>query len=78
MSWKSKFGNERAQYKALIEKALEDMGMNQTLVAKKANVTRQAVSATLLGKIHSDKVFKVLRKAGIKEKYICDPKKHTK
>lgn len=75
MSWKRKYGIQRAKHKPQIEQELEDAGMNQTMIAKKAKISRQAVSATLLGKIHSEKVFRVLRDAGISEEYICDPMK---
>jgi transcriptional regulator with XRE-family HTH domain len=75
VSWKSVYGQKRAQNKRLIQKHLDDAGLDGPRVAERAGVSRQAVSATLNGHIHSEAVLAELRKAGVPEKLLFDPRK---
>lgn len=75
MSWVTKYGQKRARNKRLIQRYLDDAELTGPKIAKLAGVTRQSVSATLNGYIHSEAVLKVLREAGVPEDLLCDPRK---
>ena len=76
MSWMNKYGQKRAKNKRLIQQHLDDAELNGPKIAEKAGVTRQAVSATINGHLHSERVLDELRKAGVPERLLCDPRKH--
>ena len=75
MSSKRTFGIKRAKFKRQIQAKMDAAGISQTKLGELAGVSRQAVSATLLGYIHSTSVLDELRKIGVSERYLCDPKK---
>ena len=66
-------GQKRAKFRRLIQKHLDESGKSQTDIAVLAGVSRQAVSATLLGRLHSPKILNALRLIGVPEKYLFDP-----
>ena len=70
------YGQKRAAQKRLIQRAMDDAHIDGVGLAQKAGVTKQAVSATLNGHIHSKKVLKALRDIGVKEALLFDP--HSK
>lgn len=78
MSWMNKYGQKRAKNKRLIQQHLDEAGLNGPMIAEKAGVSRQAVSATLNGHMHSEKVLGELRNAGVPEKLLCDPRKQQR
>lgn len=78
MSSKRQFGIKRAKYKRQIQAKMDAAEINQTQLAARAGVSRQAVSATLLGYIHSSSVLEELRKIGVSERFLCDPDKQQK
>ena len=75
MSWTRIYGSRRAKKKRLIQMALDRVGLNLPRVAERAGVSRQAVSATINGLIHSAKVLDALRAAGVDERLLFDPRK---
>ena len=75
MSWMNKYGQKRARNKRLIQLHMDDLELTGPILAEKAGVTRQSVSATLNGHLHSPKVLKALREAGVPENLLCDPRK---
>lgn len=75
MSWMNKYGQRRAQNKRLIQMQLDEAGLDGVMIAERAGVSRQAVSATINGHCHSPKVLEELRKAGVPEKLLFDPHK---
>ena len=77
MSWKNNFGQKRAKNKRLIQQALDNAGLNAARIAKNAGVSPQTVSATLNGHCHSPKVLEALRKAGVAETLLSDPRKES-
>ncbi len=74
MSWMKVYGQRRAKNKRLIQKALDDAGLNLAKIAERAGVSRQAVSTTLNGHIHSAKVLDALRAVGVMDRLLCDPR----
>ena len=75
MSWMNHYGQQRANHKRMIQKALDDAALNSVRIAERAGVSRRTVSATLNGHCHSPKVLEELRKAGVAEGYLLDPRK---
>lgn len=75
MSWMHKYGQKRAQNKRLIQQQLDAAGLNTIMVAERAGVSPQSVSKTLNGHMHSEKVLEELRKAGVPERFLCDPRR---
>ena len=69
------YGQKRAANKRLIQRAMDDAGLDGVGLAEKAGVTKQAVSATLNGHIHSKKVLNALRNIGVEESLLFDPHK---
>lgn len=68
------YGQKRAAHKRLIQRAMDDAEIDGVGLAKKAGVTKQAVSATLNGHIHSKKVLNALREIGVAESLLFDPR----
>ena len=73
MSRMNVYGQKRAKNKRLIQQQLDNAGMNAAMVAKLAGVSQQAVSKTLNGHIHSEKVLVALRSVGVAEHLLHDP-----
>lgn len=69
------YGQKRAAHKRLIQRAMDDAGLDGVGLAERAGVTKQAVSATLNGHIHSKKVLNALRNIGVEESLLFDPHK---
>lgn len=74
MSWMKAYGDKRASNKRLIQKQLDAAGLNGRKIAERAGVSRQAVSATLNGHIHSPKVLNALRDVGVSDRLLFDPR----
>ena len=75
VSWMNKYGRRRASNKRLIQQALDDAGLNAARIAERTGKSPQAVSATLNGSCHSPAILNELRKVGIAENLLCDPRK---
>ena len=71
------YGEKRAKNKRLIQQQLDEAGLNQSKIAEQAGVSRQDVSATFNGHIHSARVLEALRAAGVAERLLCDPCRTT-
>lgn len=79
MSWQATKGraelaSKRNYYSMRIHEALRHAGQSAAGVACTLGVSREAVSATILGKNHSARVLDALREAGVPEKYLFDPR----
>lgn len=68
------YGKKRAAAKRTIQQCLDNAGVNMKEIACLAQVTPQAVSSTINGHIHSSKVLSALRKIGVPERYLFDPR----
>lgn len=75
MSKMFKYGQDRAKNKRLIQKKLDELGLDSKAIAKLAGVCSQTVYSTLNGHIHSQKVLNTLRDAGVPENLLSDPRK---
>lgn len=75
MSWMCNYGFKRAQKKRAIQQQLDEASLNQSKLAVIAGVSRQSVSQTLNGAIHSQKVLNALRGIGVPESLLFDPRK---
>lgn len=75
MSRMNKYGQKRASHKRMIQKALDDAGLNYINIAERAGLSRQTVCATVNGHCHSVKVLEELRKAGVPERFLFDPRR---
>lgn len=58
-----------------IRRELDERGLTMADVGRMAKVSRQTVSDTVKGHKHSPAVLDVLRKIGVPEKYIHDPRR---
>lgn len=79
MNWqmtkeRAELGSKRCFYSMRIHEALRRNGRSAAVVAYEIGVSREAVSATILGKNHSERVLNALRSAGVPEKYLFDPR----
>ena len=64
----------RYQVRYKIRELLDSRDLSMREIARRIGVSGEAVSATILGKIHSARVLEALRTAGVPEKYLFDPK----
>ena len=74
MSWMTVYGIKRAKNKRRIQAYLDDAGLNQAKIAARVGMSEQLVSATISGQKHSPTVLGELRKAGVPEHLLCDPR----
>ena len=79
MSWqvtkeRAELASRRNFFSMRIHEALRRAGRSSSVIAHELGVSREAVSATILGKNHSARVLDALRAAGVPEKYLCDPR----
>lgn len=68
-------GTRRRFQSQLIRDALWRKGINSRQIARELGVSDEAVSATILGKNHSERVLDALRSAGVPERYLFDPRR---
>lgn len=61
----------KARYK--IREFLDSRDLSMGAIARRIGVSREAVSATVRGRMHSARVLEALRDAGVPEKYLFDP-----
>lgn len=78
MSKLQPYGRGRADSKRDIQRVLDTQGKNFADVATEAGVTVQAVSATMNGYRHSPRVLEALRKFGVPESMLFDPRRISK
>lgn len=71
------FGIARREVRWDIRRELDDRGLTMADVARMAKVSRTIVSGTVHGYRHSPAVLDALRKIGVPEKYLCDPRKEV-
>ena len=75
MSKVQPYGRGRAESKRDIQRILDGKGKNFTDVAHAAGVSTQVVSATMNGYKHSPRVLEALRKFGVPERFLFDPRR---
>ena len=75
MSWRSVYRINRARNKRRIQIYLDEAGLSQASFAELVGVTPQAVSATMNGKNDSDTILEALRRIGVPERLLCDPRR---
>ena len=80
MSWqvtkeRAELASRRNFFSMRIHEALRRNGQSAAVVAYSLGVSREAVSATILGKNHSARVLDARRSAGVPEKYLFDPRR---
>lgn len=71
------FGTARRAVRWDIRRELDDRGMTMADVARLAKVSRTIVSGTVHGYRHSPAVLDALRKIGVPETLLHDPRKET-
>jgi transcriptional regulator, putative len=74
---KKEFGRERAQKRWSIREELDARGLTLADVARLAGRHPSLVSATLQGFKHSPAILDALRKIGVPEEYLHDPRKEA-
>lgn len=67
-------GFERAKRKRDIQKVMDAKGKTQASLASDLGISRQAVSATINGIIHSPVVLDALRGIGVPASLLFDPR----
>lgn len=67
-------GFERAKRKRDIQKVMDAKGKTQASLASDLGISRQAVSATINGIIHSPAVLDALRGIGVPASLLFDPR----
>lgn len=67
-------GFRRFQYRYIIRAILDDRGLSMAELGRRIGVSAEAVSATVRGKRHSPKVLDALRREGVPEQYLFDPR----
>ncbi len=67
-------GLRRFQYRYIIRSFLDDRGLSMAELGRRIGVSAETVSATVRGKRHSPKVLDALRREGVPEKYLFDPR----
>ena len=71
------FGIARREVRWDIRRELDDRGLTMADVARMAKVSKTIVSGTLFGYRHSPAVLDALRKIGVPENLLHDPKKEA-
>ena len=67
-------GLKRRQHRLKIRAALLHNGHTEASVARQLGVTSQMVCMVIGGVVHSEKILKALREAGVPEAYLHDPR----
>lgn len=70
-------GEKRCSHSYRIHEALARAGISSIGLARKLGVSPQAVSNVLLGKSHSARILDAMRKLGVPEEFLFDPRKNT-
>lgn len=73
-SYFAECGRKRRQNKLQIRAALLHNGHTEVSVAQQLGVTSQMVCMVIGGVVHSEKILKALREAGVPESYLHDPR----
>lgn len=68
-------GQKRCRAVYRIHEALAEHGTNSASLARSLGISTSAMSQTLTGKQHSARVLDALRKAGVPERYLFDPRR---
>lgn len=71
------FGTARREVRWDIRRELDDRGLTMADVARMAKVSRTIVSGTVHGYRHSPAVLDALRKIGVPEGLLHDPRKEV-
>lgn len=72
------YGYRRFQYRHFIRAALLERGLSMRQLATLIGVSAETVSSTVLGKKHSPQVLDALKKMGIPERYLFDPREDSR
>ena len=68
-------GRQRYEVRYVIRASLDARGLSMAELGRRIGVTAEAVSATVLGKRHSPRVLEALRREGVPEESLFDPRK---
>ena len=68
-------GRQRYEVRYVIRAILDARGLSMAELGRRIGVTAEAVSATVLGKRHSPRVLEALRRGGVPEECLFDPRK---
>lgn len=71
------FGTARREVRWDIRRELDDRGLTMADIARMAKVSKTIVSGTVLGYRHSPAVLDALRKIGVPETLLHDPRKEA-
>lgn len=71
---RAKCGERRCYYSLRIHEALRRNGKSAKEIAQELGISEPAVSVTISGKHHSERILNALRGAGVPEKYLFDPR----
>lgn len=71
-------GERRCFYSLRIHEALARQGMSAAGLARELGISTSAMSQTLTGRCHSPRILDALRKVGVPEKYLFDPRRETR
>ncbi len=72
---RAELGAKRCFWSKRIYETLGRQGLTATALAASIGVSKKSVGATILGKNHSARVLDALRRAGVPEKYLFDPRR---
>lgn len=72
---RAQLGQMRCYWSMRIYEALRHNGCSAATIAAELGLSQSAVSATILGKNHSERILDALRRAGVPEEYLFDPRK---
>lgn len=67
-------GRRRYQFRYLIRAILDEHELSMAELGRRIGVSAEAVSATVRGKRHSPTVLNALRREGVPEDYLFDPR----
>lgn len=71
-------GAERCKWRRRLQEVMDAKGINCNQLARLLGVSHNTVYRVMSGTLHTPCVLDWLRKAGAKEKYLCDPRTHGK
>lgn len=72
---RSELGDKRCFWSMRIYEHLKRQGKSATTLALELGVTPQSVTQTIRGKAHSARVLDALRKTGVPERFLFDPRR---
>ena len=71
-------GAERCKWRRRLQEVMDKKGTNPNQLARVLGLSHNTVYRVLAGTLHTPSVLDWLREHGAKEKYLCDPRNHSK